>query len=118
MDSVIKLTGRIDTTNAAEWEQKIFSQLGDNDETVFDADELDYISSAGLRVLMKVIKKSGGGVKIINVSPEVYDIFDVTGFAELMTVEKRIREMSVEGCEVIGTGFYGTVYRTDPETIV
>lgn len=118
MDNIIKLTGRIDTTNAGEWEQSIFSQLGKDCETVFDASELDYISSAGLRVLMKVIKKSDGGVKVINVSRDVYDILDTTGFTQLMTVEKRIREMSVEGCEIIGTGFYGTVYRTDPETIV
>lgn len=117
-DNAIKLTGRIDTSNAAEWEKTIFSQLGESDKALFDAAGLDYISSAGLRVLMKVIKKSGGGVKVINVSPDVYDIFDMTGFSELMTVEKRIREMSVEGCKIIGSGFYGTVYRTDPETIV
>ena len=118
MDNVIKLAGRIDASNAAEWEKSIFEQLGEKGETVFDASDLDYISSAGLRVLMKVIKRSDGGVKVINVSTEVYDIFDVTGFTELMTVEKRMRELSVEGCEIIGTGFYGTVYRTDPETIV
>ncbi|MBR1383898.1 MAG: anti-sigma factor antagonist, partial [Ruminococcus sp.] len=118
MDDVIKLSGRIDASNAAEWDQRIFEQLGENGETVFDASDLDYISSAGLRVLMKVIKRSDGEVKVINVSPEVYDIFNVTGFTELMAVEKRMRELSVEGCEVIGTGFYGTVYRTDPETIV
>ena len=118
MDNVIKLSGRIDASNAAEWEKSIFEQLGEKGETVFDASDLDYISSAGLRVLMKVIKRSDGGVKVINVSTEVYDIFDVTGFTELMTVEKRMRELSVEGCEIIGTGFYGTVYRTDPETIV
>lgn len=118
MDSIIKLTGRIDTTNAGEWEQSIFSQLGSQKYIVFDAAELSYISSAGLRVLMKVIKQTGGEVRVINVSRDVYDILDTTGFTQLMTVEKRIREMSVEGCEVIGRGFYGTVYRTDPETIV
>lgn len=116
-ESAIKLTGRIDSTNAGEWEQTIFSQPGGNGETLFDAQELDYISSAGLRVLMKVLKKTGG-VRIINVLPEVYDIFDVTGFTELMTVEKRMRELSADGCEIIGQGFCGTVYRIDPETIV
>ena len=48
----------------------------------------------------------------------VYDIFDMTGFTELFKVEKKMRKISVEGCEVIGKGFYGTVYRIDPETIV
>ncbi len=75
MDNVIKLSGRIDASNAAEWEKSIFEQLGEKGETVFDASDLDYISSAGLRVLMKVIKRSDGGVKVINVSTEVYDIF-------------------------------------------
>ena len=117
-NDTIMLTGRIDTSNAAEWEKTIFTHLDNGEAPVFDACGLEYISSAGLRVLMKVIKRSRGGVKVINVSPEVYDIFDVTGFAELMTVEKRMREISVEGCEVIGKGFCGTVYRIDPETIV
>lgn len=115
---MIRLTGRIDAANAARWEQSIAAQLGSQEETVFDADELLYISSAGLRVLMKVIKQTSGKVRIINVSPEVYDIFEVTGFTQLLTVEKKMREISVRGCEVIGTGFYGTVYRIDPETIV
>lgn len=114
----IRLSGRIDSTNAAEWEQSIFSQLVANEEIVFDAAELDYISSAGLMVLMKVIKQTSGDVKVVNASMEVYDIFDVTGFTQLMTVEKRMRELSVEGGEVIGQGFCGIVYRIDPETIV
>ena len=118
MDNVIKLTGRIDTTNAGEWEQSIFSQLGTQKDIIFDAAGLSYISSAGLRVLMKVIKQTGGEVKVINVSRDVYDILDTTGFVQLMKVEKQMRELSVEGCEVIGQGFCGTVYRIDPETIV
>lgn len=117
-ENVIRLSGRIDTSNAAEWEKTITEQLSGETENSFDADELEYISSAGLRVLMKVRKKSGSEIKIFNVSSDVYDIFDMTGFTELFKVEKKMREISVEGCEVIGKGFYGTVYRIDPETIV
>lgn len=116
--NIIKLTGRIDTNNAAAWEEKITAQLADDADTVFDASDLDYISSAGLRVFMKLRKQLGEGMEIINVSSEVYDIFDMTGFTEILTVKKRMREISVEGCEVIGKGFFGTVYRIDPETIV
>jgi len=117
-ENVIRLSGRIDTSNAAEWKKTITEQLSGETENSFDADELEYISSAGLRVLMKVRKKAGSEIKIFNVSSDVYDIFDMTGFTELFKVEKKIREISVEGCEVIGKGFYGTVYRIDPETIV
>ena len=67
---------------------------------------------------MKVRKQAGSEVRIFDVSPEVYEILDMTGFTEFLTVEKRLREISVDGCEVIGRGFYGTVYRIDPETIV
>jgi len=116
--NTIKLTGRIDTSNASEWEQKIMLQLSAETENDFDASELEYISSAGLRVLMKVRKKSAYEMRIFDVSPEVFDIFDMTGFTELFKVEKRLRELSVNGCEIIGKGFYGTVYRIDPETIV
>lgn len=116
--NIISLTGRIDTSNASEWEQKIMQQLSAEKENVFDASKLEYISSAGLRVLIKARKKLSCEMRIFDVSPEVYDIFEMTGFTELFKIEKRIREISVDGCEIIGKGFYGTVYRIDPETIV
>lgn len=118
----IFLKGRIDTNNALQTENELFSAVESApeavDQLILDASELEYISSAGLRVLMKMRKNFGENIRVIGVSPEVYDIFDVTGFTEILKVEKRYREISVEGCEVIGTGFYGTVYRVDPETIV
>ena len=118
----IFLEGRIDTSNASQTEKELLSAVESNPSDVtqlmLDASELEYISSAGLRVIMKLRKSFGENISIINVSPEVYDIFDVTGFTELLTIEKRFRELSVEGCEVIGRGFFGTVYRVDPETIV
>lgn len=118
----IFLKGRIDTNNALQTENELFSVVKSApeavDQLILDSSELEYISSAGLRVLMKMRKNFGENIRVIGVSPEVYDIFDVTGFTEILKVEKRYREISVEGCEVIGTGFYGTVYRVDPETIV
>ncbi|MBQ9196833.1 MAG: phosphotransferase [Clostridia bacterium] len=116
----IPLTGRIDSTNAPETERHILTlmQAQPDGIPVFDASDLVYIASAGLRVLMKVRKAVGQEMEIRNVSPEVYEILDTTGFAELFRVKKRMREISVEGCEIIGRGFYGTVYRLDPDTIV
>lgn len=116
--NIIKLTGRIDTGNASEWEQKIMTQLSAENENAFEASELEYISSAGLRVLMRARKTVSAEMRIFNVSSDVFEILEMTGFTEIFTVEKRLRELSVDGCEVIGKGFYGTVYRIDPETIV
>lgn len=113
------LEGRIDTGNAADKEKEIMEILdGAGDNTpVFDASGLEYISSAGLRVLMKVRKKVGKPVSVVEVSSEVYDIFETTGFTELLDVSKKLREISVDGCELIGAGGFGKVYRIDDETI-
>ena len=117
---LIPLKGRIDSTNAPEMERQILTLMQAQPDSipVFDASDLVYISSAGLRVLMKVRKAVGQEMEIRNVSPEVYEILETTGFTELFQVKKRMREISVEGCEVIGRGFYGTVYRLDPDIIV
>ena len=115
----IKLSGRIDANNAADTEAMIAQRLAESSGEVpeFDASELEYISSAGLRVLLK-FRKQFGKLDVLNVSSEVYDIFEVTGFTELLNVRKRLREISLDGCEVIGGGTFSTVYRLDPETIV
>ena len=111
--------GRIDSTNAPTMEAEMLAALKANPgaEVSIDAGELTYISSAGLRVFMKLLKQREGRLPVVNVSPEVYDILEVTGFTELFDVKKRLREISVEGCELIGSGAYGKVYRLDRETI-
>ena len=120
-NNLVKLnfTGRIDSGNAAEVEQKIFSELeGRTGASVeIDASELSYISSAGLRVILR-IKKSFPDMKIVNVNSEVYEILDMTGFTEMMPVEKAYRVISVDGCEVIGHGANGTIYRIDRDNVV
>ena len=114
----IFLEDRIDTNNAAQTEAEIFAAVGDNPENiVIDAEDLEYISSAGLRVLMKLRKSINKPLPVINVSRDVYEILETTGFTELLDVKKALRQISVEKCEFIGAGAYGKVYRTDPETI-
>ena len=115
----ISLEGRIDASNAATAEEKIFEIKKENEgnHTVIDADRLEYISSAGLRIILK-IRKEEPKLAIINVAPEVYDVFDMTGFTDMITVEKAYRRMSVEGCEFIAKGANGAVYRYDDETIL
>ena len=115
----IAIEGRIDATNAAEAEEKIFNIKNENPDkhTVIDADKLEYISSAGLRVILR-LRKEEPKLAIINVAPDVYEVFDMTGFTDMVTVEKAYQRMSVEGCEFIAKGANGAVYRYNDETIL
>ena len=115
----IAVEGRIDASNAAEAEEKIFGIKNDNPgkHTVVDADKLAYISSAGLRVILR-LRKEEPKLAIINVASDVYEVFDMTGFTDMVTVEKAYQRMSVEGCEFIAKGANGAVYRYDNETIL
>ena len=115
----ISLNGRIDSTNAEDVEKQIteIREANNYDKIIIDAQKLDYISSAGLRIILR-IRKEEDSLKIINVSSDVYEIFEMTGFSEMIPIEKAYRELSVEGCEVIGQGANGKVYRIDPETII
>ena len=115
----ITLKGRIDTSNAASVEADIMKILAENPglPVTVDCAALEYISSAGLRVIMKT-KKAVRDTCLINVAPPVYEIFETTGFTELMDIRKALRTISVEGCDIIGKGAKGTVYRIDKETIV
>ena len=115
----IAIEGRIDASNAAEAEEKIFSIKKENPgkHTVIDADYLEYISSAGLRVILK-LRKEEENLAIINVAANVYEIFDMTGFTDMITVEKAYQRMSVDGCEFIAKGANGAVYRYNDETIL
>lgn len=117
---VIFLEGQIDSSNARAAEEEIGRILGENPgrDIIFDADKLDYISSAGLRVLLAVHKKTENVVLVRNASAAVYEILDVTGFATFMDVKRKPREISVEGCPLIGKGAVGEVYRLDADTIV
>lgn len=114
------LEGRIDSNNASSVEKEMSDVLEhfEGKDVVFDAGELEYISSAGLRILMKVRKSVGKSLSVLNASRDIYDILETTGFTELFDVKRAYRQISIEGCAVIGQGFFGTVYRLDPETIV
>ena len=115
----IKLSGRIDSGNAAEVEERIFKEVegNENEDIVLDAEELEYISSAGLRTILH-LRKTNPKLKIINVRSEVYEIFDMTGFTEMIPIEKAYRVVSIEGCEEIGRGANGSIYRIDKDNVV
>ena len=87
----IFLEGRIDSVNAAKIEDELFAAVNDcpGAQVSIDAEALEYISSAGLRVLMKLQKRLNTSIPVLNVSDPVYDIFDMTGFTNLLDVHRR-----------------------------
>lgn len=112
------LKGRIDSNNSAAVEQEAVRLVSENPgPIIIDAQDLEYISSAGLRVLLH-LRKINADLKIINVCSEVYEIFDMTGFTQIMPIEKAYRLVTVEGCEEIGRGANGTIYRIDQDNVV
>lgn len=85
----IKLEGRLDTTTAPRLEAELKGNIGGVTELVFDFTELEYISSAGLRVILsaqKVMNRQGSMV-IKNVNENVMEVFEVTGFVDILTIE-------------------------------
>ena len=115
----IELKGRIDSNNASQVEKSILDRLDGKrgEPVVLDASALEYISSAGLRVILR-IKKICPDLRIVNVNSEVYEILDMTGFTEMMTVEKAYRVVSLDGCEEIGRGANGSIYRIDQDNVI
>ena len=85
----IALEGRLDTTTAPELEKELNASLAGATELTLDFDKLEYISSAGLRVLLSAHKTMlpKGGMKVTNVNEIVSEVFDVTGFSDILTIE-------------------------------
>lgn len=115
----IYLDGEINSYTAEAKEQEIFqvtrSQTFEN--LVLDLEQVSYISSAGLRVILK-LKKEYENLSLINASFEVYDVFSMTGFVDIMPISKILRKVDVSQATVIGSGFFSTVYQLDKDTIV
>ena len=84
----IEIIGRLDTTTAPQLEVELNSKLNGVKNLVFDLSKLEYISSAGLRVLLSTqkIMNVQGNMKIVNVIPEVMEVFEITGFTEILNI--------------------------------
>ena len=115
----IWLDGRIDSHRAPTVEIEINNivKKTEFDHLVLDAEDMEYISSAGLRIILKLLKKHRD-VTLVDVSSEVYEILEMTGFTEMMTVERALKCIDVTGKKIIGKGANGVIYRIDNDTIV
>ena len=88
-ETIIKLVGRLDTTTAPALDKTIGEDIADVKNLVLDLKELEYLSSAGLRVLLATQKKMQniGSMKVTNVCETVMEVFEMTGFSDILTIE-------------------------------
>lgn len=116
---IVKVLNKVDSSNAMEFEKQLLAirEQYPFGEVILDMDAISYISSAGLRVIMKM-KRHESQMCVINASAALYEIFDITGFTQMLEVKRKINTISLEGCPVIGRGETGTVYRYNNEIIV
>ena len=87
--TILKINGRLDTTTAPELEAVIDGCVEGPHELVLDFRDLEYVSSAGLRVILKAQKlmNARGSMKLVNVNETIMEVFDITGFADILTIE-------------------------------
>ena len=88
-ETIIEIVGRLDTITAPALDKAINEDIGDVENLVLDVKGMEYISSAGLRVLLSAQKKMQkiGSMKVIHVCDEVMDVFEMTGFADILVIE-------------------------------
>ena len=87
-ETIIEIVGRLDTITAPALDKAINEELGDTKNLVLDVKGMEYISSAGLRVLLSAQKKMQkvGSMKVIHVCEEVMEVFEMTGFADILVI--------------------------------
>ena len=87
--TIIEIVGRLDTITAPALDKTIHEDIGDTKNLVLDVKGMEYISSAGLRVLLGAQKKMQkvGSMKVVNVCEEVMEVFEMTGFADILVIE-------------------------------
>lgn len=116
----IRTGERIDSGNAVSFGQVVTTlrQTCPGGRIIFDLEDLKYLSSMGLRVFLKLSKTEKNRISVVNVSPEVEDIFRMTGFDTFFDLSRKMRRVSLDGCAIIGRGANGMVYRLNPDTII
>lgn len=113
------MEGELNSYNAENVEKEIEDTIGNQsfEKLVLDFARISYISSAGLRIILK-LKQKYNNVSVIETSLEVYDIFSMTGFVNIMDIKKALRRIYISGAQIVGEGYYSTVYRINKDTII
>ena len=89
VEATLVVAGRLDTQTAPELEKEVDSVVADAKELTFDMTSLEYVSSAGLRVILKAqkIMNTKGSMKLTGVNDSIMEVFDITGFLDILTIE-------------------------------
>lgn len=114
---IVKLFGRVESVFAEKHTQEILDGVLNSESVSLDFEQVSYISSAGLRLVLKIAKVVKN-FECINLNESVYEIFSISGFTEMIKIKRALRTLSIEGKELIGEGANGRVYRYDIDTIV
>lgn len=116
---IIHLIGEINSINASDIEKEINDEIRGKkfDSLELNFEDVTYISSAGLRIMLK-LKQTYKNLLISNTSLEVYDIFQMTGFTNILSVTKALRKLDISGATLIGEGYFSEVYRINKDTII
>ena len=117
---VFTVVGRVDTVTVKEFETTVTMERAahPNGGIVFECSGLEYISSAGLRILLSLRKKEKATIRLINVSPRVSEILEVTGFAQLFEVTRGMKDISRREVRKLGGSNNLTIYRMDNDTLL
>jgi uncharacterized protein (TIGR02172 family) len=112
--------GKIDTNNADEISAEFLelAQKFPNEKFVLNLEKLTYISSAGLRAILKLSKIKKKNLQLIEASPNVYEVFETSGFTQIINIKKALRKISADNLIFLGKGSSGNVYKLDDENIL
>ena len=116
---ILAFEGELNSYNAEAIEKEADGIIKKNtfNKLTFDFSKLTYISSAGLRVVLK-FKQIYESCNIIEANLEVYDVFEMTGFTTIMNIKKALKKIDISNANIIGEGYFSTVYRIDKDTII
>lgn len=116
----VNLEGRIDTSNADEIGAELLelAKKFTAGKFILNLENLSYISSAGLRAVLKLSKLKKKNLQLIEASREVFEVFETSGFTRMLDIQKSLRKISADNLLELGHGTSGTVYKLDEENIL
>ena len=116
----VNLEGKIDTSNADEIGAELLelAKKFPAEKFILNLEKLKYISSAGLRAVLKLSKLKKKNLQLIEASREVFEVFDTSGFTRMLDIQKALRKISADNLIELGRGTSGTVYKLDDENIL
>ncbi len=117
MAKVYELKGEIDSFNAKEFEEDLLKAFEENGELLLDASQLEYMSSSGIRALVK-LSRLQEEIRIDNVNDAMFSIFYSSGLTEIFTINREMVKMENDNWDVAGVGASGTVYKINNDTAI